>query len=152
MAQPLHIRDGDGERLAFPGAIELTISVPASATDGALAIYEDVVQPDVGPPRHIHHKQDEVFFVLDGTFDIEIDGELFRAQAGDIAYVPRGTVHAFKNTGAQPGRLRYTFTPAGETEAMFRAFFAAMQSGELSPERMADIASSYGQEFVGEPL
>ncbi|MGI9498567.1 MAG: cupin domain-containing protein [Geminicoccaceae bacterium] len=149
---PLHIQPGDGEHLVFPGAIELTILIPGSATDGAFAIFEDMVQPRVGPPRHIHKSQDEVFSVLDGIFDIEIAGELFHARTGDMAFVPRGTVHAFKNVGNRPGRLRYTFTPAGNAEAMFREFFAAAEVDELTPERMSDIAARYDQAFVGAPL
>ncbi len=103
--KPFHVRDGEGERLEFPGAIELTILVPGSASDGAFAIFEDVVQLGVGSPRHIHRSQDEVFFVLDGSFDIEMDGQLFHASAGDIAYVPGSSVHAFTNVRSEPGRL-----------------------------------------------
>jgi len=66
--------------------------------------------------------------------------------------VPRGAVHAFKNVGSEPARLRYTFTPAGDTEAMFRAFFDAAKTGELAPGRMAEIAAQYDQEFVGPTL
>ena len=150
--KPIHVRDGEGERLVFPGAIELTILVPGSVSDGAFAIFEDIVQPGVVPPRHIHRWQDEVFFVLAGNFDIEIAGQLSHATAGDVAYVPRGAVHAFKNVGSEPGRLRYTFTPAGDSEAMFRAFYDAAQIGELAPERMAEIAKRYDQEFVGPTL
>ena len=150
--KPMHIRDGDGERLVFSDAIELTILVPGSATNGSFAIFEDIVQPGVGPPRHVHKSQDEVFFVLDGSFDIEIGGQLFSAVPGDVACVPRGSVHAFKNVGSKRGRLRYTFTPAGDTETMFRAFFDAAQNDELTPEQMVDIASKYDQAFVGPPL
>lgn len=150
--KPMHVRDGIGERLIFPGAIELTILVPGSASNGAFAIYEDVVQAGVGPPRHIHHSQDEVFFVLDGSFDIEVDGRLSNAIPGDVAYVPRGSVHAFKNVGNAAGRLRYIFTPAGDTEAMFRAFFDAAQKDELEPDRMAEIAVRFDQEIVGPTL
>ena len=117
-----------------------------------VATFEDIVQPGVGPPRHVQRSQDEVFFVLDGIFDIEIDGQLFHPTAGDVAYVPRGAVHAFKNVGTTAGRLRYTFTPAGATEIMFRAFYAEAQINQLSPERMAEIAIQHDQEFVGSPL
>ena len=148
----MHVRPGDGERLIFPGAIELTILIPGSATGGAFAIFEDVVHPSVGPPRHIHNTQDEVFFVLDGSFDIEIAGERLSAKAGDIAFIPRGTVHAFKNVGSGQGRLRYTFTPAGDAESMFRAFFATAEADELTLESMSEIAAQYNQSFVGPPL
>lgn len=150
--KPMHVQPGDGERLVFAGAIELTILIPRSATGGAFAIFEDLVHPGVGPPRHIHNTQDEVFFVLDGSFDIEIAGERVSANTGDIAFVPRGTVHAFKNVGSGSGRLRYTFTPAGDAEAMFRAFFAAAEAGELTPDSMSEIAAHYDQTFVGPPL
>jgi len=150
--QTLHVPNGAGERLVFPGAIELAILIPGSATNGAFALYEDIVQPGVGPPRHIHKSQDELFFILDGSFKIEIAGQVIMAEPGDVALVPRGEVHAFKNVGHEAGRLRYTFTPAGSTERMFRAFFEAAQNGELTPERMAEIALNQDQVFVGPPL
>ncbi len=147
--KPVHVTDGHGERLVFPRAIELSIIVPGSVSNGAFAIFEDIVEPGIGPARHIHRSQDEVFFVLDGDFDLEIDGQLFHANAGDVAYVPRGTVHTFKNVGGHKGRLRYTFMHAGESEAMVRAFFEASQCGKLGPDRMAEIALQYDQEFIG---
>ena len=149
---PLHVPDGSGERLVFPGAIELTILIPGPATNGAFSLFEDIVQPDIGPPRHIHHAQDELFFVLEGAFDIEIAGQLHHARPGDIAFVPKGQVHAFKNVASSPGRLRYMFSPAGNTETMFRKFFEAAQTGQLSVDAMATIAEQFEQEFVGPPL
>ena len=150
--KPMHIPDGSGERLVFPDTIELTILIPGAATNGGFAIFEDVVAPGIGPGRHIHKLQDEVFFVLEGTFDIEIGGQLYRAGPGDVAFVPRGEVHAFKNIGTAPGRLRYTFTPAGDTEALFRAFYEAAQSERLTPDIMSEIAEKHDQVFVGPPL
>ncbi len=150
--KPIHFRDGDGERFVFPDAIELTILIPGSATAGAFANYEENVQPRIGLPRHIHTKQEEVFFVCDGNFDIEIDGQLLHAKVGDIAFVPRGTVHAFKNVGRDPGRLRYTFTPAGNTEAMFHAFYEAVQGGQFTQQQMTEIAGRHDQIIVGPPL
>jgi oxalate decarboxylase/phosphoglucose isomerase-like protein (cupin superfamily) len=71
---------------------------------------------------------------------------------GDVAFIPRGTVHAFKNVGATKGRLRYVFTPALKMETMFRAFHAAAQTGAITQDVMAQIAQDNGQEFVGPPL
>ena len=153
MVRPMHVTEADGERLVFPdGAIELVIKIPGAATDGAFAVFEDVVRPGAGPARHFHRDQEETFFVLDGRFDFEIDGTLFHAGTGDIAVVPRGAVHAFKNVGQDHGLLRYMFTPAGESEAMFRAFLAAAMQEPLTVEIMNEIAMNYGQTFVGPPL
>ncbi len=149
---PLHTRYGDAETLVFPGAITLKILLSGNATNGSQAVFEDIVQPGVGPGRHIHHGQDETFFFLEGRFDVEVAGVLHRMEPGDIAFVPRGTVHAFKNVGETEGRLRYVFSPALTVEEMFRAFFAAQQDGNLTAEAMAEIALEHGQEFVGPPL
>ncbi len=153
MVNPLHVSEPGGERLVFPdGAIELVIKIPGAATGGAFAVFEDLVRPGAGPVRHVHRDQAETFFVLDGQFDIEIEGILIHAGPGDIAFVPKGAVHAFKNVGADHGRLRFMFTPAGESEAMFRAFLAAAHKRPLTVETMNGIAMNYGQTFVGPPL
>ncbi len=153
MVKPLHVSEADGERLVFPdGAIELVIKICGAATDGALAVFEDAVRPGAGPARHFHRDQAETFFVIDGRFDFEIDGRLMHAGPGDIAFVPNGAVHAFKNVGRRHGRLRFMFTPAGESEAMFRAFHAAAMKQPLSLDVMNDIAVNYGQIVVGPPL
>lgn len=149
---PVHTSYGDADTLVFPGAITLKILLSGTKTDGSHAVFEDVVEPGVGPGRHIHHGQDETFFFLEGRFDVEAAGVLHHMEPGDVAFVPRGTVHAFKNVGDTKGRLRYSFSPALTVEEMFRAFFAAQQEGSLTMDGMAAIALTHGQEFVGSPL
>jgi len=149
---PIHSSYGEAETLVFPGAITLKILLSGAQTNGSQAVFEDIVEAGVGPGRHIHHKQDETFFFLEGTFDVEVAGVLHRMEPGDVAFIPRGTVHAFKNVGETQGRLRYVFSPALTIEEMFRSFFAALQDGTLSEQVMAEIALEHGQEFVGPPL
>lgn len=150
--QPVHTRYGELAAMEFPGAITLTVLLSGTQTDGSLAIFEDIVAPGIGPGRHIHHDQDETFFFLEGRFDVEADGVLHHMAPGDVAFVPRGTVHAFKNVGASDGRIRYMFSPALTIEAMFRAFYAAKEQGDLDVNRMSEIAQTHGQTFVGPPL
>ncbi len=149
---PVHTNYAGAETFVFPGAITLKILLSGSQTEGTHAVFEDIVEPGIGPGRHIHHRQDETFFFLEGRFDVEVAGVLHRMEPGDVAFIPRGTVHAFKNVGETQGRLRYVFSPALTVEEMFRAFFSAQQQGGLSAELMAQIASEHGQEFVGPPL
>lgn len=149
---PIHTSYDDADTLAFPGAITLRILLSSTHTDGTQAVFEDIVEPGVGPGRHIHHGQDETFFFLEGRFDVEVDGVLHHMEPGDVAFVPRGTVHAFKNVGDTQGRIRYIFAPALKMEEMFRTFYAAQERGALNAESMAAIALEHGQEFVGPPL
>ena len=150
--EPVHTSYREVETLEFPGAISLKVLLSGTQTDGSQCAFEDIVEPGIGPGRHIHHGQDETFFFLEGSFEVEVAGQRYQMEPGDVAFVPRGTIHAFKNVGKGPGRLRYIFSPALTIEAMFRAFHDALQAGDLSEEVMAKIALQHGQEFVGPPL
>ena len=104
------------------------------------------------PGRHIHHHQDETFFFLEGKFIAEVGGQVHECHPGDVVFIPKGTIHAFKNVGNHQGILRYIFSPANRIEEMFRAFYAMLDEGELTQEKMAAVSMEYGQEFVGPPL
>tara|TARA_Y100001972_G_C7665917_1_gene336650 strand:- start:5208 stop:5663 length:456 start_codon:yes stop_codon:yes gene_type:complete len=149
---PIHSQYNTAETIVFPDAITLKILLSGKHTNGNLAVFEDIVEPGIGPGRHIHHHQDETFFFQDGNFIAEVDGQMHEFKPGDIAFIPRGTVHAFKNIGDKPGKLRYIFSPAHTIEDMFRDFYQAFKAGELTKENMAEISIKHGQEFVGPPL
>jgi mannose-6-phosphate isomerase-like protein (cupin superfamily) len=149
---PIHTEYNKAETFVFPGAITLRILLSGSDTEGQLAIFEDIVEPGIGPGRHIHHNQNETFFFLEGKFIAEIAGQMFEFKPGDIAFIPKGTIHAFKNIGNTPGKLRYVFSPALTIETMFMEFYKTMNEDALTFERMTEIALIHGQEFVGPPL
>ena len=150
--KPIHTSYSEAETLVFPGVITLKVLLSGQDTRGSHAVFEDIVEPGIGPGRHIHYEQDETFFFLEGRFNVEVAGHLHHMEPGDVAFVPRGTIHAFKNVGDTRGRLRYLFSPALSVEEMFRAFYAALEAGGLDAESMATIAREHGQEFVGPPL
>ena len=149
---PTQTKYASAETLIFPDAIILKILLKGSQTNGTQAIFEDIVEPGVGPGRHIHYHQDETFFFLEGTFDVEVAGELYHMEPGDVAFIPKGTAHAFKNVGDDKGRLRYVFSPAHTIEEMFREIHETLKSGAFSEQKMSEIAVKHGQEFVGPPL
>lgn len=150
--KPIHTEYVDAETLEFPGAITLKVLLSGKDTAGTHAVFEDIVAPGVGPGRHIHRDQDETFFFMEGEYDVEIGGVLHHMKPGDVGFVPRGTVHAFKNVGQSLGKLRYIFSPALVVEEMFRSFYDAQQKGALDLDRMSEIADAHGQSFVGPPL
>jgi quercetin dioxygenase-like cupin family protein len=83
--------------------------------------------PEQGPPPHIHHLEEEQFYVLDGQLTYSVGDQTFQVKTGDFIHIPRGTVHSFKN-GPKPSRLLATFAPAG-IEGFFR------EVGELVDDR-----------------
>ena len=151
--KPTHTKYESAETLELFDGLTMKVLLGSTETNGLQAIFEDIVEPGVGLGLHIHHHQDETFIFLEGTFDVEVDSKLYRMMAGDVAFIPKGSVHTWKNVGEGLGRLRYVFSPALNIEEMFREFYKLRQAGEFSEEAMKKIAEKYPeQETVGPPL
>ena len=109
---------GDGERIWSVGDT-MTLMATGASTGGGLLLLENLTAPGGGPPPHLHTREDEFFYVVDGSFEIRIGDELHALGPGGFAFVPRGTVHNFRNTADTPSRILVGFTPAG-IEGFFR--------------------------------
>jgi mannose-6-phosphate isomerase-like protein (cupin superfamily) len=132
----------------------MTFKATGESTGGSLALVENLTAPDGGPPPHIHTREDEFFYVLDGSFEIRIGDELRAVGPGGFAYVPRGTVHNFRNTAETPSRILAGFTPSG-MEGFFReSGRPATDDGPAPPVDQDEIARTmaaapkYGLEAV----
>ncbi|HMN61713.1 MAG TPA: quercetin 2,3-dioxygenase [Anaerolinea sp.] len=77
------------------------------------------IGPGNGPPPHIHHLEDESFYILEGEITFQVGEQVHTLCPGDFLYIPRDTVHSFKN-GPKPARVLATFSPAG-IEKFFQA-------------------------------
>jgi mannose-6-phosphate isomerase-like protein (cupin superfamily) len=118
---------------------------------------EALVPPGGGPPPHIHRREDETFYVLEGEIEFVLGEETIVAGAGDFVSVPRGSVHCFRNSGAETARLVLTFTPAG-IEKWFEEIFERAPNAVTPddvPDNLEEVAarfvatsSRYGIEFV----
>jgi quercetin dioxygenase-like cupin family protein len=114
----VHVPAGSGEAYWMMGDLFIYL-VTGTETGGAYFSLQVNVGPGNGPPPHIHHLEDEQFYILEGQLAFQVGGQAILASAGDFLHIPRGIVHSFKN-GASPARLFSTFTPAG-IEGFFRA-------------------------------
>jgi mannose-6-phosphate isomerase-like protein (cupin superfamily) len=120
-----------------------------------LVLLENITAPDGGPPPHIHEREDEFFYVIDGAFEIRIGDETHAVGPGGFAFVPRGTVHCFRNTTEAPARILVGFTP-GAIDGFFReAGVPAVDDGPapaFGPEELARTelaAPKYGLSLAG---
>jgi quercetin dioxygenase-like cupin family protein len=130
---------GDGERVWIVGDT-MTFKAIGETTGGSLVLLENLTASGGGPPPHIHTREDEFFYVLDGTFEIRIGDEQHALGAGGFAFVPRGTVHNFRNTGDAPSRILVGFTPGG-MEGFFReSGRPALDDGPAPPVGDDEIA------------
>ena len=128
----------------------MTLKIHGRDTGGIFSQMEASCQPQVGPPLHIHYREEETFFVIEGEFEFVCGDLRTTGRPGTVVHLPRGVAHRFKNIGESMGRLLITLTPAGAED-----FFAEV--GALTPEQQSDLpkvaalAARYGLEFVAHP-
>ena len=105
-----------------------------------------------GPPLHVHHEQDDTFFVLDGVLTVQAGDELFELGPGDFVTVPPGIPHTFDNVKKDqpPVKVCNLMTPGG-LDAAFRDY-ATLGPGTPDPARIAALHEKYGTDMVGPTL
>jgi mannose-6-phosphate isomerase-like protein (cupin superfamily) len=130
----------DGERLRFSDA-DVVIKASADTTGGAFAIVEEIAPLDT--PLHVHEREDEVFYVLEGHHVIEVGDAVFELGPGDLAFGPRGVPHAQRRVVPRTGRLLTMFSPAG-FEGFFRELAEAERAGTIGPGAYAPASKRYG--------
>ena len=128
----------------------IDIKVSALDTGGALSVAEITSLQKGGPARHLHHEQDEWFYVVEGEHVIEVGEERYEVGPGDSLLGPRKVAHAWAHVGEGTGRMVAALQPAGEIEA----FFEDLAKLGRTPEReeLSRVFSSHGMELVGPPL
>ena len=98
------LKAGEGRSSWVTGDL-YTIKASGEETGGAFALIEAVVPPGGGPPPHIHRREDEAFYVLEGELHFHADGREIAAGAGSWVTLARGSLHHFKNIGETPAKL-----------------------------------------------
>ena len=89
-------------------------------------------RPGNGPPPHIHSREDEAFYVLDGELQFNVDGRSFNATSRAWVTLAKGSLHYFKNTGSKPAKMLIVVTPAG-LEEFFLKIGRETVEGESEP-------------------
>src|SRR5215212_411561 len=105
----------------FPGTDTMTLKATSEETGGSIWFLEATSLPGSGPPRHIHHSCDELFYVLEGEFLFLVGERQVNALPGSFVFIPRGTVHAAKVIGTEPGKVLAAYIPGG-LERSFEEF------------------------------
>lgn len=127
-------------------------------TGSAYCLVETLTAPGAGAPPNRHPADDEAFYVIDGSFEFLIDGEMVPAAAGAFVPVPNGAVHAFTNVGKAPGRLLIINAPGKAHVGFFSEAGEPMPAGtrDLPPPspqppdipRLLEVGRRNGLEFL----
>lgn len=127
---------------------EVVFHLTGKDTAGAFTQWVETTPPGAGPPPHWHTNEDEWFFVLEGRASFLTDGVWREAAAGAAAFMPKNSVHSFKNIGEEPLRMLITTAPSG-----FENFFTRCAAEFANPEgpdmaRIMEISAEHGIHFA----
>ena len=143
----------EGRVLAVTGDVYRFLAT-GEDTNGKYAVWEAVVPPGGGPPPHVHSREEEGFYVLEGEITFTVNGERGVATAGTFANMPVGVPHSFKNESGKPAKMLISVAPAG-LERMFFEVGVPLAEGAttaLPPtkdeiEKLLEVAPDYGIEI-----
>ncbi len=128
----------------------LDVKISGSDNDGGFALFEQTsLSPGRGTPLHVHHFQDEVFYVVEGAYYFQVGEDTFHLAAGDSIFLPMKVPHAWTQV-SEKGKMTVLFQPAGKMEDFFVAV-AAMEK-EPTKEEMAKLFEANDMKIVGPPL
>ena len=153
---PIALGPGEGEALWGFGTLAVVKS-SAATTGGRVAVLDNLAPRGAGSPLHVHHREDEWFYVIEGELTLWVGGDVIEAPAGSFVYGPRDVPHTFLVSSEQARFLLVT-EPAG-FEEFFRAMAQPAPSLTIPPpmEPPADpspliaAAAQYGLEILGPP-
>jgi quercetin dioxygenase-like cupin family protein len=150
---------GEGEALWWFGVLA-TIKATAEQTDGRYALVEILAPDGYESVLHVHHFEDEGFYILEGEMTFYVGEQTIKAKPGSFLFGPKDVPHAF-TVDSGPARLLFIFTPAG-LEGGIREMGEPARSLTVPPppeeppdeaemERLAAIGARYGAEILGPP-
>jgi quercetin dioxygenase-like cupin family protein len=128
----------------------LDVKISGSDTDGDLAIFEQTsLSQGKGTPLHIHHFQDEIFYVIEGAYYFQVGDEKFNLAKGESIFLPRKVPHAWTQV-SETGKMTVIVQPAGKLENFF--ITVAALDHEPTTKEMEKIFSDSDMQVVGPPL
>ena len=136
------------------GVSSTDFKVSTQDSSGDLFIMEHLSRKKGGPPRHLHHNEDEWFYAIEGEYVLEIGSERFRLKPGDSVLGPREVPHAWAFVGDTRGKMLIAFAPANKMEAFFREGMKRHNNAYSNSDNANDkeFFRAYGMELLGPPL
>jgi quercetin dioxygenase-like cupin family protein len=112
MLQPYFLQASEGQATWFLTS-RMTLKASSESTAGALTVIEVLQAPGGAAPWHVHHREDEMFYLLEGNVLFKCGDELFQAGPGSFVFLPRDIPHSYKNVSETNARWLLMTTSAG---------------------------------------
>jgi len=130
---PLFVLPSAGHPITI-GSAQHLFKMTAKETAGAFSIMEATLDPGLLVPPHVHSREDELFYVLEGEAGFRVGDEEFQAQPGSYVFAPRGIPHTIWNGGIRSHKVLDMIMPGG-----FEKYFEEMAAA-MNPGRAPDMA------------
>jgi quercetin dioxygenase-like cupin family protein len=153
--KPFVLKKGEGQSVWSLGG-RFTLKVGEEDAAGRFALVETLAFRATEPPLHIHHKEDEAWYILDGQMTFYVGDAVLEADEGSFVFAPSGIAHTF-TVDVEPTRVLVFASPAG-----FEQFAVELGDPATSdtppaglavpgPDVLGPVAERYGIEIVGPP-
>jgi quercetin dioxygenase-like cupin family protein len=148
-AKGMVVPTGHGQVWNMAPGRSAALKLLGGATGGSVMVFEETVPAGTMSTYHLHHDSDEVAYVLSGEVTFKIGEEVAVGGPGTCAFMPRGVPHAWKNTGAETGRVLFLYTPAGAGGLFEEQQRANRTFGEMTEREATELRERHGWQLVG---
>jgi len=130
-----------------PFGLEMRVLLSTEATGGAISVIMAWHKPGEGPPDHVHFSQEEMFFIVEGTYELTVGGETSTVGPGTIVFIPRNVVHRFRNVGDATACMLDWSLPGGQ-DHYFKAISDLAAGGGFTGEKVMEISKKFDTNFT----
>lgn len=143
---PLVVLPGGGERLSIPGS-EFVHKVKSADTNNIFSVIQIITQPGKGVDLHVHEKEDELVYLLQGEIEVTLGDQTMLAVPGVTALLPRGIAHGFTNVGDTPSILIDTILP-GRFDNYFAELSELYKAGDPAEQEIDALSEKYSIRYL----
>lgn len=148
--QASSIAAGAGRQLNVLGHV-VNIMLGSAETQGDCYVFEVISPPGRFVPPHVHEHEDEYGYLVEGAWEVFLDGRIFQAQPGAVIHCPRHTAHGFRNIGTTPGKMIWVATPGANDERFFVELGALPADAPPNMQKVMGIFTKYGVQALPPP-
>jgi mannose-6-phosphate isomerase-like protein (cupin superfamily) len=130
-----------------PFGLDIKVLLTTEAAGGAISVLMGWHKPGEGPGDHVHFSQEEMFFIVEGTYEMTVGGHTTTAGPGTIVFIPRNVVHRFKNVGDTTACMLDWSLPGGQ-DHYFKAISELAADGGFTDEKVMEINKKFDTKFL----
>jgi quercetin dioxygenase-like cupin family protein len=150
-ARGIVVQPGEGPVWNMSPGRSAALKLLNAETAQSVMAFEETAPAGTDTTFHLHYDSDELIYVLSGEFTFKIDDQVTVGRPGTCAFIPRGVAHAWRNSGAEPGRALFLYTPGGAGRMFEEARRLQRPLSSMDEHEIDALFSRFGWENVGLP-